>query len=425
MLKYAVIGAGVSGLSMAGMLLKKGHEVMVYEKDCRPGGLIKCTEVQGNLYHQVGGHVFNSRRQEVLDWFWSRFDRARDFVSARRHAVISLEDGALVDYPIENHLDQFHETVRSVIIHELLEIYRNPPAVPRSLGEFFRNRFGKTLNDLYFTPYNNKVWRQDINRIAMDWLEDKLPMPTVAEILLNNIGRVNESSMVHSSFFYPKRGGSQFLADTLARGLKVRYRAEAADIRPQNGKWLVQGELFDRVVFTGNARKLAACFPSVDELLPFLPRISELRSHGTTSVLCRIDPNDYSWIYMPSSALRSHRIICTGNFSRNNTNGDLTTATIEFSEQMTEEEIRHQLELIPFSPFYLAHHWEEYTYPVQDASSRVLIRELRDCLEPKGIYLLGRFAEWEYYNMDAAIGAALDMARRLDGEPPSYGNQVP
>ena len=51
----------------------------------------------------------------------------------------------------------------------------------------------------------------------------------------------------------------------------------------------------------------------------------------------------------------------------------------------------------PFSPVYLAHHWEEYTYPGQDASSRTLIRELKERLEPKGIYLLGRFAEWEYY----------------------------
>lgn len=259
----------------------------------------------------------------------------------------------------------------------------------------------------------------------MDWLEDKLPMPTVAEILLNNIGRVNESAMVHSSFFYAKRGGSQFLADTLSRGLDVHCRTEAVAIRPNGGKWLVQGEPFDRVVFTGNVKYLADCFPSVGELAPFLSRLAELHSHGTTSVLCRIDPNDYSWIYMPSSAHHSHRIICTGNFSCNNNNGDITTATIEFSKQMTEEEIRSQLEVIPFSPSYLAHHWEEYTYPVQDASSRALIRELKECLEPKGIYLLGRFAEWEYYNMDAAIGAALDLHRRLDREPPSYGEQTP
>ena len=159
----------------------------------------------------------------------------------------------------------------------------------------------------------------------------------------------------------------------------------------------------------------------MDELRPFFPRISELRSHGTTSVLCRISPNDYSWIYMPSPSHRSHRIICTGNFSRNNNNGDITTATIEFSEQMTEGEIRRQLELIPFSPVYLAHHWEEYTYPVQDAFSRTLIRELKERLEPKGVYLLGRFAEWEYYNMDAAIGAALDLDKRLAAEQTARG----
>lgn len=105
----------------------------------------------------------------------------------------------------------------------------------------------------------------------MDWLEDKLPMPSVAEILLNNIGHINESAMVHSSFFYAKNGGSQFLADTLARGLKVRYRQEAVNILPKDGKWLVQGELFDRVVFTGNVRQLGDCFPCVDELRPFSP----------------------------------------------------------------------------------------------------------------------------------------------------------
>ena len=59
---------------------------------------------------------------------------------------------------------------------------------------------------------------------------------------------------------------------------------------------------------------------------------------------------------------------------------------------------------------------QEYTYPVQDASSRALIRELKERLEPRGIYLLGRFAEWEYYNMDAAIGAAMDLDKRLDAE---------
>ena len=34
-------------------------------------------------------------------------------------------------------------------------------------------------------------------------------------------------------------------------------------------------------------------------------------------------------------------------------------------------------------------------------------------LAPHRLYLLGRFAEWEYYNMDAAIAAAMKLSRQL------------
>ena len=74
--RIAIIGAGVSGLTVA-QLLKEKNQVVVYEKDDVPGGLIKCRRVEGNLFHSCGGHVFNSKYNHVLDWFWSRFDRER------------------------------------------------------------------------------------------------------------------------------------------------------------------------------------------------------------------------------------------------------------------------------------------------------------------------------------------------------------
>lgn len=60
-MKIAVIGGGISGLSIARMLQKE-NDVVVYEKESRPGGLIKCSIVEGSLYHQTGGHVFNTKR---------------------------------------------------------------------------------------------------------------------------------------------------------------------------------------------------------------------------------------------------------------------------------------------------------------------------------------------------------------------------
>lgn len=56
-MRVAVIGAGISGLSIAHHLKEK-YEVKIFERDSRPGGLVKCKKVGGALYHMVGGACF-------------------------------------------------------------------------------------------------------------------------------------------------------------------------------------------------------------------------------------------------------------------------------------------------------------------------------------------------------------------------------
>lgn len=412
--KVAIIGAGISGLALSKMLVEKGINVTVYESDSRPGGLIKCDIVDNVLYHRVGGHVFNSRRKDILDWFWSHFNKKEDFIPAKRHATISLENGQCIDYPIENHIYQFNAATRSNIIRELLEIAINESTPPKTLGDFFKARFGDTLNNLYFTPYNSKIWGRDISDMPINWLEGKLPMPTVEEIFDANIGRVDESRMVHSSFFYAKHGGSQFLADTLAEGLNIQYNKQIKQLTyTTDDKWVVDNQTYDMVFYTGNIKGLPEMVKNLNELLHLKKEIDALEYHGTTSVLCEIDKNAYSWIYMPSLSHGSHRIICTGNFSPYNAPEKELTATIEFSIEMNKAKIEQELAKIPFHPRYLAHHYEPCTYPVQTDSTRATIKKVKNIMEPKGLYLVGRFAEWEYYNMDAAIGAAKDFIDNL------------
>ena len=43
-----------------------------------------------------------------------------------------------------------------------------------------------------------------------------------------------------------------------------------------------------------------------------------------------------------------------------------------------------------------------------------MIDELKKSIQKENIYLLGRFAEWEYYNMDAAMGAAIKLSKSLN-----------
>ena len=412
-MKIGIIGAGISGLSIARMLKESGHEVTVYEREAQHGGLVRCDRVEGVLYHRVGGHVFNSRNQTVLDWFWQHFSKD-DFQLATRHAVVALGESHFVEYPIENHLYQLPEEMREAVLDDLLEIARAGYPEDEYFGAFLRHRFGKTLYAAYFDPYNRKIWRRSLEDMPLAWLQGKLPMPTVKEILSANIGQVKEMKMVHSTFHYPRMGGSQFIADTLATGLDIHHSSPAESLENKEGRWLINHENeVDRIVFCGNVKELPDILTD-DTGGGYLSKVAHLEAHGTTSVLCEIAANPYSWIYMPNTAHESHRIICTGNFAASNSPEGMHTATIEFSDELSREEIERQLKLIPLSPRYIAHHYCPYTYPVQGPSTREIVEGLKQQLEPQGLYLLGRFAEWEYSNMDAAMAAAMSLVSRMN-----------
>lgn len=421
-MKVAVVGAGVSGLSVAN-ILKDRYNVTVFEKEDRPGGLIQCRRVNGNLFHTCGGHVFNSHRNDVLDWFWSKFDRGGCFLRTDRNSSVFLDkEPFAVPYPIENHVYLFDKETQNAFYKDLDEIdkVKGPKADFSdydNFGDFLRWRFGKTLYDLYFEPYNKKVWRCDLSTVPMSWMKGKLPMPTTQDMRENNASRVKEKTFVHATFWYAKMNGSQFIADKLSEGLNIRYNTDITSIRKEGKLWLVCGELYDKVVFCGNIKDMVKIIEGVD-FAAYIKQVEDLKFHGTTAVFCEIDANPFSWIYQPSRKHESHRIICTGNFARTNNdtssipNGRIT-ATIEFTDGISKEEIIDNLLRMPLHPKYITHKYNKFTYPIQDVNTRNMIKALKETLAPFGLYFTGRFADWEYYNMDVAMGAAMDLCKSL------------
>jgi protoporphyrinogen oxidase len=416
-LKIAVIGAGISGLSAA-QLLNATADVVLFERESRAGGLIKCDRVNDCLFHKVGGHVFNSRNQQVLDWFWSFFNKEQEFLQARRKAKIFF-NGKLIGYPIENYLYELDaETVRHIIA-ELLALQKQPRLAPLAYPDFetfLKQNFGNTLYEQYFRPYNYKIWRTDLATVSMEWLEGKLPMPDLAEILQSNIVRTEEASMVHATFYYPKEGGSQFIADRLREGLTIRHSADIQDVLlTENGKMTIGDEVFDKVIYSGDIRKI---FPAAKEIFRKhgidVAYVEALRSNGTSNLFCETDANDLSWLYIPQDFTRAHRIIYTGNFSDTNNRGSLRkTCVVEFSGEVPFDVMAEEIKKLPGNLEPLGYNYEPDSYVIQDHQTRQVMARVKEALASENIYLLGRFAEWEYYNMDKAVEAAMALVQKL------------
>jgi len=255
-----VIGSGISGLSMASMLADR-YEVEILERSDKAGGLIKCDRIDGNLFHKVGGHVFNSKDQTVLDWFWQHFNRDEEFLKATRNAKILL-NGKLIGYPLENYLHQLPENETRAIVEELIAMLvqeKNKDVSYDNFKDFLIGNFGENLYRLYFGPYNSKIWNTDISKVPLEWLDGKLPMPQIKEVIISNIIKKEESTMVHASFYYPKRDGSQFIVNRLAEGQNIHLSFNVADISVESDGRLSVNDgsiLTDLIVYCGDVRQL-------------------------------------------------------------------------------------------------------------------------------------------------------------------------
>ncbi len=100
MKKIGILGAGVTGLSAARFLQKKGFCVEILESKSVCGGIARTRDVNGVAYHVVGGHCFNSKYPEIMDFVFNEVLPKDQWNLIQRISKIKML-GSEYLYPIE------------------------------------------------------------------------------------------------------------------------------------------------------------------------------------------------------------------------------------------------------------------------------------------------------------------------------------
>jgi len=418
--KIGILGGGLSGITYAYFSSRMGYEVTVLEKEKVVGGLMRSINEEGFTFDIGGSHIIFSKDAEVLD-LMLRF-LGENKVRNRRNTAI-LYKGRLVKYPFENGLSDLPLTENiSCLIHFLLARIRRGKK-HNNLRDFFYNSFGKAISEKYLIPYNEKIWKMKVEDISLDFV-GRLPNPKVVDVVKASLGVGSEGYVHQLYFYYPRKGGIQYLVESLKERVsgEILTGFEVKRVRNESGKWVVSNGFkemfFDHIVSTIPIHDAARIFNAPREVND---EINRLRYNSLITVaigLDKVDVKNLSWLYIPDKAVHPHRISFPSNFSPENAPEGkasiLAEITVKPEDPLfheNEEEIASMIveELDGLKIFskenvvYARAFKIKYAYPLLDYYYRENIGRINTFFNEKGVKLVGRFSEFKYINMDDAI----------------------
>jgi protoporphyrinogen oxidase len=434
--KIAILGAGVSGLSLARFLVEGGlalADVHLFEAAPVPGGLCRSKQVDGFTYDVAGGHILYSKDRAAMDWMIACAGGERAFERRERHTKIRFGD-RFVHYPFENGLGDLPPQVNFECLKGYVAAWHRRASgssqTPESFGAWVRWRFGAGIAEHFMDPYNAKVWKRELDQLSSDWVAGRVPDAPVDDVLRAAIGIRTEGYTHQASFHYPSRGGFQAITDGIAAAVLPRVRlstpAESL-VRTEDGGWRVDGEPFDLVVSTLPLTYL----PGVCREMPadVAAAMRGLEYNALTSVLVALDRPahpDLSWVYLPHDDQGpANRVTYMSNYAASNAPAGKSSLLCEVTRPGGSPEPGPELErevLAGLEHAGLIERGEvlftdrasvEHAYVVFDHAYAARRKAALDWMAGAGLVALGRFGRFEYDNSDQCVIKARALAAEL------------
>ena len=383
-----IVGAGFAGAVTARRLAEAGRRVLVLEKHDHIGGnAYDRPDAAGVLIHQYGPHIFHTNDKEVYD-FLSRFTKWRDY----QHTVaanIPAADGGRTEMPVPFNLVSlrlaFGPEKAAELEQKLLDAYGAGTKVTilqlRQNTDPDLKALAQYVYDHVFVRYTMKQWGktpEEIDpavtaRVPVFLSEDCRYFQDVHQGMpLEGYTALFENMLRHENI-------------TIRTGCDARERLRFEDA-PAGGQIYFDGAPFGGdVIYSGPPDVLFGCcfgrlpYRTLDFKFETYPQ-DVWQSHGTVNYTM---DEDYTRItefkYLTGQVLPR-----------------ATTIVKEYSRAYTgaEDEI----------PYYAI---------ANDDTAALYARYAEKAAHFPRLHLLGRLAEYRYYNMDAIVAGALRLSDAL------------
>lgn len=372
-----IIGTGFAGATIANRLSRKGQKVLIIDaRDHIAGNAFDYVQ-DDILVHNYGPHIFHTNSKEVFDYLsefteWYKYE----------HRVIGHIEDYEVPIPfnfksIDICMPEKADKLKELLIKNygenkkvpIMELLKNDNEDIRYLANY--------IYEHVFKHYTMKQW---------DLPVEKLDGAVSARVPVNTSYDDRYFNDLYQ--FMPKEGYTKLIEKMLdSDNIEVQLNTKASDIlKLKDGKMYLQGLEFEgEVYYTG----------ALDELFNY--ELGELPYRSLDLVLERLRGTyqKAATENYPEKDVRFTRITEYKHFMEN----EPKKITYIHTEYPFPYRRNSDVGNVPYYPIFTEKNQEMYSKYVELAKKY------------KKLHLIGRLAEYKYYNMDAIVLKALEMTK--------------
>ncbi|MDE6699183.1 MAG: UDP-galactopyranose mutase [Lachnospiraceae bacterium] len=379
MYDYVIIGSGFAGAVVARSVADLGKKVLIIEKRSHIGG--NCydeNDENGILIHKYGPHIFHTNSEEVYTYL-SKFTQWYDY----SHEVEANLNGTFIPVPFNlNTLkivygEEKSERLREKLISEygygnrvpILKLRENTDEDIRNIADF--------VYENIFLKYTMKQWGQTPEQID----------PAVT-------GRVPVLISEDNRYFQDKYQGMPLEGFTPlfekmldSENITVRLNGDAKDLLEfkEDGIYFENSKFLGNIIYTG----------AIDEL--FDCKYGRLPYRTLRFDMSYLDKEEYQ----PKAVI-------------NYTVSEDFTRITEF-KKLTGQKSKGTTIMKEYPMEYTGGQDEIPYYAIANEENHRMYNRYTDIVKQyDNFYLLGRLAEYKYYNIDGIVEKALNLVKELE-----------
>ena len=375
-----IIGSGIAGSVLARSLADQGKKVLIIEKRHHIGG--NCFDEfdeHGVLIHTYGPHIFHTSKKHVFDYL-SRFTKWYEF----GHKVVANIHGTLMPIPFNlNTLHMVYKKEKADRLEEkLISSFGRDTRVPiLKLRENEDPEIQEIANYVYenvFLKYTMKQWGQTPEEIDPA-VTGRVP------VLISYDNRYFQESYQGM----PLNGFTEMFENMLDHeNIEVVLNTDAKDvlnIDTEENKIYYNNEQFEgKVIYTGALDELFDC------------KYGRLPYRSLKFIFEHYSQPDF----------QGHSVV-------NYTVSEDYTRITEF-KHLTGQQIDSTTIMKEYPFAYSGKEGEIPYYAIANDENHALYNKYLELVKNiPNFHLLGRLAEYKYYNIDAMCEKALELANKL------------